>query len=96
MLQSFRRSRCPISALDGTVYDYSATCYPEVIYVQGAKYLEKYRRAVGDEAFWAGLSQFYKDYQLKIAGTRTLLSYLDDASGFDGARHGVRFPSLYP
>jgi hypothetical protein len=96
MLQSFRRSRCPMAALDGSVYDYDATCYPEVIYVQGAQYLERYRLAVGDEAFWTGVSQYYEDNLLKIGDTRSLLDALDAASGFDSARHAKRFPSLYP
>jgi aminopeptidase N len=96
MLQSFRRSGCPKAALDGSVYDYSERCYPEVIYVQGARYLDKYRAAVGDEAFWTGLSQYYQDYLLRIGGTRSLLDALDAASGFDSAKHAERFPSLYP
>jgi hypothetical protein len=96
MLESFRRSRCPRDALDGSVYDYSASCYPEVIYVQGSRYLERYRLKVGDEAFWTGVSQYYQAYLMKIGGTRSLLDALDAASGYDSTRHAKRFPSLYP
>jgi hypothetical protein len=96
MLESFRPSRCPQEALDGSVYDYSASCYPEVIYVQGSRYLERYRLKVGDEAFWNGISQYYQANLLSIGNTRSLLDTLDAASGFDSARHAKRFPNLYP
>jgi len=96
MLQSSRRSRCPTAPLDGSVYDYDAECYAEVIYVQGARYLDRYRLKVGDDAFWTGVSQYYQANLLKIGGTRSLLDILDAASGFDSSRHAQRFPSLYP
>ncbi|MEP7158407.1 MAG: hypothetical protein ABI797_03195 [Chloroflexota bacterium] len=96
MLGNFRRSRCRKAALDGSVYDYSAKCYPEVVYIEGSRYLERYRRAVGDDAFWAGMSAYYDAYRLTIGGTRGLLDYLDAASGFDSRLHEKRFPTLYP
>jgi hypothetical protein len=96
LLGSFRRSRCDKSRLDRSVYDYSRRCYVEIIYVQGGLYLENYRLAVGDEAFWRGLSRFYRDQRFRVAGTRSLLDYLDAASGVGSGRHAGRFPSLYP
>jgi aminopeptidase N len=95
MLDSFRSSVCPKSALDGSVYDYSAGCYPEVIYVQGSRYLEHFKTQVGTDEFWTGVRQFYTDYAFKIAGTRSLLDYLDAATGYDSQLHADRFPSLY-
>ncbi|HEY8136080.1 MAG TPA: hypothetical protein VIF08_08585, partial [Candidatus Limnocylindrales bacterium] len=81
--------------LDKSVYEYSRPCYPEVIYIQGALYLERYRAAVGDEPFWAGMRQFYDMYRFGIGGTRRFLDTLDAASGYDSELHARRFPSLY-
>jgi hypothetical protein len=96
LLGSFRRSECEESRLDKSVYQYGARCYGEVIYVQGGRYLEKYRQDVGDEAFWRGLSRFYRDNLFRVAGTRSLLDHLDAAAGVSSERHAERFPSVYP
>jgi aminopeptidase N len=64
--------------------------------VQGDNYLEDYRQAVGDDAFWAGLRQYYADYSFKIGGTTELFSELDAASNSAPADHSDRFPSLFP
>jgi aminopeptidase N len=96
VLHNFRASECKKAPLDGSVYDYSAKCYFETLYVQGSRYLAEYRREVGSSAFWRGLRAFYAAYQFKISGTRTLFDYLDAASGFDSQRHADRFPTLYP
>ena len=90
-----RASHCALSVLDKRVYDYSKACYYEVIYVQGDDYLNDYRQRVGDEAFWAGVRQYYDAYRYRIGGTRRLLEILDEASGGLGGGHGTRFPSLY-
>jgi hypothetical protein len=95
LLGSFRKSYCKNARLDGTVYDYSAACYPEVIYVQGGLYLNAYRAEVGADAFWRGIQDFYRDKTFGLAGTRSLLEHLDAASGYDSSRHRGRFPSLY-
>ena len=96
LLGTFRPSRCDKSRLDKSVYEYSARCYVEIIYVQGGRYLDRYRRDVGDEAFWKGLRRFYLDHRFRVAGTRTLFDYLDAASGVSSERHAARFPSIYP
>ena len=95
-LNSFRNSRCPQARLDGTVYDYSAKCYNEVVYVQSSQYLNQYRNAVGDKSFWSGMSQFYREYKFKIGNTRAFWDTLDAASGYNSQLHADRFPSLYP
>jgi hypothetical protein len=96
VLHSFRSSQCAQDRLDRSVYDYSAKCYFETVYVQGANYLRKYRSDVGATAFWNGLSAFYRHDRFTISGTRALLDSLDAASGYDSQRHAKRFPSLYP
>lgn len=95
LMSSFRGSECAVTQLDRPVYDYSARCYPEVVYVQGANYLRAYREEVGADAFWTGLGGFYRDRTLQVVGTRALLDALDAASGFNSQRHADRFPSLY-
>lgn len=95
LLNSFRKSFCSKKALDKTVWDYSARCYPEVVYVQGGLYLRDYRAAVGAAKFWAGMRNFYVDFKFRIANTRDLLDALDAASGFNSQQHENRFPGLY-
>ena len=96
LLSDFRRSECAKARLDKSVYEYSARCYAEVIYVQGGLYLDRYKTEVGHRRFWKGLSQFYRDWRLRITGTSRLLDALDEATGYDSNRHADRFPSLYP
>lgn len=91
-----RASHCAQSVLDMRVYDYSSSCYYEVIYVQGDNYIENYRQQVGDAHFWDGMRRYYDDFKFRIGGTRDLLQTLDDAAGGAGGGHGGRFPSLYP
>jgi hypothetical protein len=91
-----RLSHCAQDVLDKHLYDYSASCYYEVVYVQGDTYLEQYRQRVGDPAFWDGMRRYYDDYRFKIGGTRELFDTLDAAAGDAGGGHETRFPSLYP
>jgi aminopeptidase N len=92
----FRNSRCRETNLDGSVYDYSATCYYEVIYVQGADYLRDYHDRVGNDAFWAGLRDYYEKFKFGLGGTFDLLESLDGEAGDSGGGHAGRFPSLFP
>ena len=92
----FRQSKCRESNLDGSVYDYSSTCYYEVIYVQGADYLDDYHDRVGNDAFWAGLRDYYDKFKFGLGGTYELLQALDGEAGDNGGGHQDRFPSLYP
>ena len=92
----FRDSRCAEADLDGSVYDYSSHCYYEVIYVQGADYLDAYRDRVGSDAFWAGLRDYYELYKFGLGGTYELLQTLDADASSNGGGHEDRFPSLYP
>lgn len=91
-----RASHCPESVLDMRVYDYTAACYYEVIYVQGDNYIEAYRQRVGDQHFWDGIRRYYDANKFKLGGTRELLQTLDAAAAGAGGGHGTRFPSLFP
>jgi hypothetical protein len=92
---TLRASRCPDDELDRSIYEYTDECYFETIYVQGANYLDAFRRAVGDAVFWRGMSRYYADHRFGMGGTRALLDALDFAAGRDPAHHRARFPSLY-
>lgn len=91
-----RASKCAQSMLDMRVYDYSKSCYYEVIYVQGDGYLEAYRQRAGNDAFWAGVRAYYDAFKFRLGGTRQLLEALDGAapSGAGGG-HDARFPSIF-
>jgi hypothetical protein len=95
LLGSDRSSVCSAGRLDKSVYEYGRRCYAEVIYIQGALYLERYRATVGNGSFWTGMRQYYETYRFGIGGTRRLLDALDAASGYDSHLHAKRFPSLY-
>jgi hypothetical protein len=92
----FRNSTCGKANLDGSVYDYGARCYYEIIYIQGADYLDDYRDRVGNDAFWAGLRDYYDQYKFGLGGTYELLQALDAEAGSNGGGHEERFPSLFP
>jgi hypothetical protein len=92
----FRDSKVADRNLDGSVYDYGSKWYYEVIYVQGANYLNAYRERVGAEAFWAGLRTYYDRYRFGLARNLDLLQTLDEQAGESGGGHETRFPSLYP
>lgn len=91
----FRSSKCGQRNLDGSVYDYSASCYYEVIYVQGANYLKDYRDRVGGDAFWAGIRAYYQKFRFGLGSNYELLQTLDEQAGSSGGGHQERFPSLY-
>lgn len=95
LLSSFRKSACAKRALDLTVWDYSRSCYAEVVYVQGGLYLRDYRETVGAADFYSGMHNFYVNFKFRIADTRDLLNALDRASGFDSQQHQNRFPNLF-
>lgn len=95
-IEGNRGSHCATTNLDGSVYDYSSSCYYEVIYIQGTNYLNAYRKRVGDSRFWAGLRAYIAQYKWKMGGTKQLLMTLDSYSAGNGGGHHARFPSLFP
>jgi hypothetical protein len=99
LTSTWRKSKCPPRDLDKTIYEYSRSCYYEVVYIQGARYLKAYRTRVGADAFWAGVRDYYQTYRWQMPGTRVLLDTLDAAAiaaGKEPGSHTARFPRLYP
>jgi hypothetical protein len=92
-----RASRCSTSRLDLSIYQYSAACYYEQIYIQGGNLLDTARQRMGSTAFWAALRGWIAGHRYGIATTSSLLEALDAATPLDlGATlFGPRFPRLY-
>ena len=92
-----RASRCPTGRLDKAIYEYTATCYYEKVYIQGGNVIDAARRAMGSTAFWAALRGYVAANRHALVSNATLLDALDDATPKDlGALlFGRRFPRLY-
>lgn len=91
-----RGSRCTRGTLDGSIYDYSGSCYYERVYIQGGNLLDRARQRLGTKTFFATLRRYLADNRWSLVHTRTLLDALDDATPVDlGARWKPRFPALY-
>jgi hypothetical protein len=92
-----RGSRCATGRLDLRIYDYSAACYYERIYIQGGNLLDDARRRMGSTAFWAALRGYVAANRNRLVTTSTLLDALDAATPINlGATlFGPRFPRIY-
>jgi hypothetical protein len=92
-----RASRCATATLDRTIYEYSAACYYEKIYIQGGNLLDDARHRMGSTAFWAALRGYVSANRNKIASTATLLHALDAGTPLDlgGTLFAPRFPRIY-
>jgi aminopeptidase N len=92
-----RGSRCPIRPLDRSIYDYTARCYYEIVYIQGGNLLDDARKAMGSDLFWATLRGFVETHRHDLVSTATLLRTLDDATPLDlaGLLFAARFPRIY-
>jgi aminopeptidase N len=91
-----RASRCATDDLDRSIYRYSATCYYEVVYIQGGNLLDNARRKMGSTAFWTALRGYIAGHRWGLSHTRTLLDALDAGTPLNLRswwRH--RFPTLY-
>ena len=92
----FRGSQCASDRFDRTIYDYSRSCYYEVIYIQGGDFLNQLRRDMGNSNFWGALRRYYADEKFLISSDRKLLEALRSAAGdWVLPRYHARFPSLY-
>jgi hypothetical protein len=78
-----RASRCAADTLDRPIYAYSASCYFEVIYVQGGLVLDGLRRRMGSTAFWAAVRDYLGANRFGLGGTRLLLETLDAHTPLD-------------
>jgi len=98
LLNDFRGSNCPKARLDLSIYQYSASCYFEQLYVQGANFVNQLRRDMGNTAFWEALHAYWNTEEFKISSNKILLdtlrSYAPDGAHLDKRLH-ARFPSLY-
>jgi len=92
-----RGSRCPTARLDRSIYDYSARCYYETVYIQGGNLLDDARRLMGSDAFWTALRGYIGTNRQRLTTTATLLRTLDDATPLDlaGLLFAARFPRIY-
>jgi hypothetical protein len=91
-----RASRCSTARLDMTIYQYSSSCYYEVVYIQGGNFLNDLRVRMGSTAFWRGLRAYVADNRFRIVGTKSLLETLDRHTTLDLVpRYEPRFPRLY-
>jgi hypothetical protein len=91
-----RASRCATARLDLTIYQYSATCYYEVIYIQGGNFLDDLSRTMGASAYWNALRDYIAANRFKISSTKRLLDTIDAHTSLDfRSRYHPRFPSIY-
>jgi len=58
-----------------------ARVYSGVVYTKAGLFFEALRRAVGDQAFFAALRAYYKEYQFRVATRDGLLADFNNASG---------------
>jgi hypothetical protein len=94
LLASFPAIRCSRQELDRTIWEYSSACYSDVVYVQGSRYINAYRKQVGDVAFWSGMRTYVETYRLGLGGIREFWDMLDLAAGLS-AGHATRFPRYF-
>jgi hypothetical protein len=92
-----RGSHCPTARLDRSIYDYSARCYYETVYIQGGNLLDDARQLMGSDVFWAALRGYVEANRHDLTSTSTLLRALDDATPVDLATQlfAARFPRIY-
>jgi hypothetical protein len=96
VLGNRRASRCATARLDLSIYQYSPTCYYEIVYIQGGNFLNELRGVMGSTAFWRGMRAYVDAQRNRIAPTRTLLDTLDAHTPIDlRPRYEARFPRLY-
>lgn len=96
VLGTLRSSRCASDDLDRAHSGYSASCYYEVIYIQGGNFLNRMRDKMGTTRFWNTMRDFVQANRFGLPGTKKLLEALRAASPVDILPNlQARFPSLY-
>ena len=60
-----------------------ATAYGVVVYLKGALFFDAVREAIGDEAFFRALQDYYRENKYRIATPEELLAAFEEASGRD-------------
>jgi hypothetical protein len=93
---SIRASHCPTDRLDRITQAYSDTCYFEVVYVQGARFLENLRQDYGSGRFMAAVRAYTKANRHDVANNARLLEAFRAKMGDRVLkRYAKRFPSIY-
>jgi hypothetical protein len=93
---SIRSSRCATDRLDRATQAYSDLCYFEVVYVQGARFLDKLRKDFGSGKFKSAIRAYTKANRHDIANTARLLEAFRARMGDRVLkRYSKRFPTLY-
>jgi aminopeptidase N len=92
-----RSSRCSTGRLDKTIYEYTADCYYEKVYIQGGNLIDAARHAMGSTAFWAALKGYVAANRYEMVSNETLLDALDRATSKDLGKllFAPRFPRIY-
>ena len=92
----WRSSRCSTARLDLSIYRYSATCYFEIIYIQGSAFLDGIRRRMGTSNYWHAMRDYVTAYRFGLGSTRALLNNLDAHTALDlRPTFARRFPAYY-
>jgi hypothetical protein len=93
---SIRASGCPMDRLDREIRGYSDYCYFEVVYIQGARFLDRLRRDFGRREFRAAIRAYTKDNRHDLSDNARLLEAFRAEMGDKVLkRYRARFPSLY-
>jgi hypothetical protein len=96
LLGTLRASRCSTAYLDRTIHEYSDACYYEIVYIQGANFLDALRARMGTARFWATVADYYRENRYELSGTKRLLETLRAAAGDDVLpMYRARFPRYY-
>lgn len=92
----WRPSNCATGRLDLSIYQYTAGCYFETIYVQGSAFLDSVRLRMGNAAYWRAMRDYVAAHRFGIGSTRALLDALMEHASVDlRPMLRARFPSLY-
>jgi len=93
---SIRSSRCKTDRLDRATQAYSDGCYFEVVYVQGARFLNNLRRDYGAAKFKKAIRAYTRSNKHDISNNARLLEAFRAEMG-NGVlpRYRNRFPSIY-
>ena len=93
---SIRSSGCAMDRLDRDIRGYSDYCYFEVVYVQGARFLDKIRRDHGNTKFMRAVRAYTKANKHDVSNNARLLEAFRAEIGDSLLkRYHTRFPSLY-
>ncbi len=92
----WRSSRCSTARLDLSIYGYGATCYFEIIYIQGSAFLDGIRRRMGTTIYWRAMRDYVAAHRFGLGSTPALLNNLDAHAALDlRPTFARRFPRFY-